>query len=119
MVATCANPSCSASFRYLQEGRLFRLETDPKLASSVNAYASSHTRVEYFWLCSRCSESMALRLGQDGTVVTVLLPDRARRNPEDFAIISRHKDRLLRSVNFARRKEGGHSEGRSVRNLQS
>ena len=119
MVATCANPSCSASFRYLQEGRLFRLEADPKSTSSVNAYASSHARMEYFWLCSRCSESMALRLGQDGTVVTVSLPECARRNPEDFAIISRHEDRLLRSVDFARRKEGGHSEGRSVRNLQS
>jgi len=119
MLAKCANPSCSASFRYLQEGRLFRLEADPKLTSTVNAYASSHTRVEYFWLCSRCSELMALRLGQDGTVVTVSLPDCARRNPEDFAIISRHKDRLLRSVTFARRTEEGHSEGRSVRNLQS
>jgi hypothetical protein len=51
------------------------------------------------------STPMALRLGQDGTVVTVSLPDcAAHRTPEDFAIISRHKDRLLRSVTFARRK---------------
>ena len=106
MLAKCANPSCSVSFRYLQEGRLFRLEADPELTPSVNSYASSNSGVEYFWLCSRCSESMALRLGQDGTVVTVLLPECACRNPEDFAIISRHKDRLLRSVTFARRREG-------------
>jgi len=112
MLAKCANPSCSASFHYLQEGRLFRLEDDPELTASVasvNSYASNPSRVEYFWLCCRCSELMALHLGQDGTVVPVSLPDYAHRNPLDFAIISRHKDRLLRSVTFARRSGEGHS----------
>ena len=104
MLAKCANPSCFASFRNLQEGRLFRLEPDPELTPSVNSYASDATKVEYFWLCSSCSEFMALRLGQDGTVITVSLPECAHRTPEDFAVISRHKDRLLRSVTFARRK---------------
>ena len=119
MVAKCANPSCSASFRNLQEGRLFRLEADRVLTPSANSDASRQNRVEYFWLCGPCSEFMALRLGQDGTVVTVSLPDRARRNPEDFAIISRHKHKLLRSVTFARRRGEGRSEPRSVRNLRS
>jgi hypothetical protein len=114
MLANCANPSCCASFRYLQEGRLFRLEADPELTPSVNSYASIQSPVEYFWLCSLCSELMVLRLGQDGTVVTVSLPDCARRNPEDFAIISRHKDRLLRSVTFARRRREEHSEGSAI-----
>lgn len=118
MLAKCANPSCSASFHYLQEGRLFRLEDDPELTPSVNPYASSHGRVEYFWLCTRCSELMALHLGQDGTVVPVSLPDCAHRNPKDFAIISRHKDKLLRSVTFARSRGEGHSEG-SVPSEQS
>jgi hypothetical protein len=104
MLAKCANPSCFAAFRNLQEGRLFRLEANPELTPSVNSYASDATKVEYFWLCSSCSEFMALRLGQDGTVVTVSLPDCAHRTPEGFAVISRHKDRLLRSVTFARRK---------------
>ena len=104
MLAKCANPSCSVSFRYLQEGRLFRLEADPELTPSVNSYAS-HSRVEYFWLCSHCSEFMALHLGQDGTVVNVPLPDYAHRNPEDFAIISRYRDWVLRSVTVARRRE--------------
>jgi hypothetical protein len=119
MLAKCANPSCCASFRNLQEGRLFRLEADPELTSSANSYASSQSKVEYFWLCSRCSELMALHLGQDGTVVPVSLPDSAHRNPEDFAIISRHKDRLLRSVTIARKRGEGHSGPRSVRTLRS
>lgn len=102
MLTKCANPSCLTSFRNIQEGRLFRLEADP--SPSANAYANDPTKVEYFWLCSHCSELMALRLGQDGTVVTNSLPDCAHRSPEGFAVISRHKDRLLRSVTFARRK---------------
>jgi hypothetical protein len=104
MLAKCANPSCSASFHSLQVGRLFRLEANPELRSTLNSYAGSQSGVEYFWLCSRCSEFMALHLGQDGTVVTVSLPDRAHRHAEDFAIISRHKDKLLRSVTFTRRR---------------
>jgi len=114
MVAKCANPSCSVSFRSLQEGRLFRLEADSGLTPSANSCASSESGVEYFWLCSRCSKLMSLGLGQDGTVVTVPLPDCAHRKPEDFAIICRHKDKLLRSVNFVRRREERHSEGRWV-----
>jgi len=103
MLVKCANPSCSASFHYLQEGRLFRLEAEPTLASPDNFSAGGRPgETEYFWLCSRCSKTLTLRLGQDGTVVTGALPDYARHNPEDFAIISRHQGKLLRSVTFAR-----------------
>jgi hypothetical protein len=109
MLAKCANPSCSESFRNLQDGRLFRLETEPESPPSGNPYASFHRRVEYFWLCSRCSEFMALRLGQDGTVVNFPLPECAHRNPEDFAIISRHKGMLLRSVTLARKRGEGYA----------
>jgi hypothetical protein len=72
------------------------------LTSSVNPYASNSANVEYFWLCGRYSGFMALRLGQDGTVVAISLPDCAHRSREDFVVISRHKDKLLRSVTLAR-----------------
>jgi hypothetical protein len=104
MLAKCANPSCFASFHNLQEGRLFRLEADREFTPSASSYASSHSPVEYFWLCSRCSELMALHLGQDGTVVTVSFPDGAHGKGKDFAIISRHNDKLLRSVTLAPRR---------------
>ncbi len=55
------NPSCSVSF--LEDGRLFRLESDP-------AFRSKSNRVEYFWLCHHCSSTMALHLREDGTLVT-------------------------------------------------
>jgi len=64
MLAKCTNPSCSASFLHLAEGRLFRLDTGQTVDSS-DARAT-----EYFWLCESCSGKMMLRLAQDGTVVT-------------------------------------------------
>lgn len=108
MVAKCSNPSCSASFRFLSDGRLFRLESDPAIRSS-----DSH-QVEYFWLCHCCS-SMTLRLKEDGTMVTVLLSETIRGVPDDvtFAVIDRQKGFLLRSVSFpsepfgSRKREGG------------
>jgi hypothetical protein len=81
--------------------KTFSVGRQSELTPSVNSYASNSTQVEYFWLCS---EFMALRLGQDGSVVTASLPDCARRTPEGFAAIFRHKDRFLRSVTFPRRK---------------
>jgi hypothetical protein len=80
MLVKCANSSCSASFRYLRDGTLFRLERDPTLRSSKS------NRVEYFWLCHRCSSEVTLRLREDGTVVTVLLPEPIRGVPDGAAI---------------------------------
>jgi hypothetical protein len=67
MLGKCSNPSCAASFRYLRDGRLFRLEADPKLG------ASKPSRVEYFWLCDRCSSNMSLQISSRGNVLPVLL----------------------------------------------
>jgi len=94
MLTKCSSPSCVAPFRYLGDGRLFRLETDPALGSPES------NKVEYFWLCRHCSSTMALRLTEDGTVETVLLPKPIRGVPEGVALASanREKGLLLRSV---------------------
>jgi hypothetical protein len=116
MLAKCVNPLCSASFRRLAEGKLFRLEADLALGSS-EAY-----RVEYFWLCHRCSSAMTLRVREDGTVGTVMLPQAIRGVPDCVALTSGHREKglLLCSVNFplpehlggrarARLKDGYHA----------
>lgn len=63
MLSKCANPGCSRPFRYLHQGRLFRLETE------VNGAASSfgsdpdlkkHRQLEFFWLCDECAARMTL-----------------------------------------------------------
>ena len=93
MVAKCSNPSCSASFRYLTQGRLFLLESNPALRPKSNA-------VEYFWLCHRCSSTLTLSLGEDGTVVTVLRPEPTPGVPDGDALTSADRERglLLRTV---------------------
>lgn len=93
MIDKCGNPSCSTPFRYLRDGRLFRLE-DPAFGSPQS------NRAEYFWLCPACSLTMTLRLRADGTVITVRLPEPIRDLPHGDAVISADRERglLLRSV---------------------
>jgi len=81
MLAKCTNSYCSAGFRYLHEGKLFRLEIHPTVSSS------KAKAVEYFWLCSRCSQALTLRLAHDGRVIAIPLqdavhPDAAHKNPQ-------------------------------------
>ena len=106
MLAKCANPSCFRSFLHLREGRLFRLEADPALSSSDSPTVSGSNIVEYFWLCDACSTSMTLRLDEEGTVAAESLSGRARENPQYFAIISRHKGMILRSVSTTYNAQG-------------
>lgn len=97
MLANCANPTCSASFRLLVKGRLFRLEADPVLGSSKSS------RMEYFWLCHRCSSTLTLRLREDGTVTTILLPKDIQGVPDRVALASVHRQEglWLRTVSFS------------------
>ena len=60
MLSKCLNPACTASFRYLRDGRIFQLEIPPSPNSS-----SPFRRREYFWLCGSCCSTMTVVL-QDG-----------------------------------------------------
>jgi len=94
MLSECSNSSCSAPFRYLGKGKLFRLEDQPARSTC------QPIQEEYFWLCERCSATMTLRLGPDNAVVAVLIPERIRGVPECVALISVDQKRglLLRSL---------------------
>ncbi len=66
MIATCANPACNVPFVYFRSGKIFVLEAnavDPK--SRTNA---PPRRIEYFWLCGKCSPTMQLMRTTDGAV---------------------------------------------------
>jgi hypothetical protein len=93
MLAKCTNLSCSASFRHLAEGRLFRLDTDLTLGSSTEA-------AEYFWLCKDCSAGMTLLLAQDGRVMATKLREALPNPPSHFVSVNRERGRLLRRVSF-------------------
>lgn len=61
MLAKCANPTCSASFRYLHQGRLFVLGVsgDASDRGPFSNELASH-RLRYFWLCDNCHRSMTV-----------------------------------------------------------
>jgi hypothetical protein len=100
MVAKCSNPSCSASFRYFKEGRLFRLENDPTLSSA------SVSTTEYFWLCRSCSSTVTLRLNDDGKVTPVVLAELVQQSGY-FNSAIRQSGRLLSDVSFSIERRHG------------
>jgi len=106
MVAKCSNPSCSASFRSLKEGRLFRLESEQPLRSSNTATG------EYFWLCSCCSSTMTLHLSDHGCVIPVALLE-LPHNSGDFISGNRQSGLVLSDVRFSleRHQAGAGSVG--------
>jgi hypothetical protein len=75
MLGKCANPACSASFRYLHEGKLFatRSRMDPpwNTTAADREYAATSPRPRYFWLCSSCNTVMTLRPDGDNGVTVV------------------------------------------------
>jgi len=94
MLAKCSNPSCSAPFLRLKNGRLFILQADSR------CHLDQSERTEYFWLCDACSATMTLRVTEDERVAAVPLPEEIRRLPRGASLVSRHRGKglLLRSV---------------------
>jgi len=89
MVSKCANPSCSTPFHYLREGKIFKLEVEvtpsptpedalefsdggqlPFLVSS----RKSVRKLEHFWLCGPCSQTMSLLFDKDNLVTVMRKP---------------------------------------------
>ncbi len=100
MLDKCSNPSCSASFRFLQDGKLFRLERDPR-GNNATTDSSRSRRVEYYWLCEPCASTMTLRLGDDDCVEAVALPPALQYSPASLGLFlsDRKHGLLLHSVN--------------------
>ena len=80
MVSKCANPVCSASFRYFREGRLFEIEvTADQMKGPADSQRKPHRRVEYYWLCSICATKLTVKTDAERGVVTVPLIGNATR----------------------------------------
>src|SRR5579884_1813682 len=58
MLSKCANPGCDETFRYLHQGKIFRLYPNPILRASAPGIES--VIAERFWLCSQCCETMTV-----------------------------------------------------------
>jgi len=101
MLAKCSNPSCFTSFRYLNKGALFCLETDPPAGEKSGP-------TQYFWLCERCSATMTSTLTENQIVVAIPLPERTRRVYSGISLMSsdRKKRLLLRSISLLSEPSG-------------
>lgn len=75
MVANCANPSCSAVFRYLHGGTIFHVTYKPARAKTT---ISGPSKTERFWLCGDCSAKMTL-ISKGSGVLVVARPDPSRK----------------------------------------
>lgn len=101
MLSKCANPECSAVFRYLHLGKIFHLSVPEAEASSG---ASISLRHERFWLCDQCSKKMTLVWA--GTQVEVTpLPIPARSHEADVLEFSIRRGRTRRRAASAGRDE--------------
>ena len=100
MLAKCSNPSCTETFRYLGQGRLFRLEADP-VSRSYTSYPE-WVQEEYFWVCAECSKRYTLHLDEAGHVSVLPLPSPGSGHPAEFAVVSRQDGMMLRSVSSVR-----------------
>lgn len=58
MLSKCANPECSEMFRYLRQGKVFRLAPSPAVQAAATALGCQLN--ERFWLCGRCSQEMTV-----------------------------------------------------------
>jgi len=64
MLSKCANPTCSARFLYLNEGKIFNVE------SGITSEGTRlNHRIEHFWLCGNCART--LRVVRENREITV------------------------------------------------
>ena len=60
MVNHCANPHCCKPLHYLREGRIFVFDL-PDQTSVVPPAGGRGRRLQHFWLCGPCSETMVMK----------------------------------------------------------
>jgi len=63
MLDQCANPKCAKPLRYLREGRIFVFDSLP--TGSDGNRRQAH-RLEHYWLCGSCSETLLLEKTRSG-----------------------------------------------------
>jgi len=70
MLSKCANPACNETFRYLHQGKIFRLAPTPAMhAIALELGSKMHER---FWLCDACSAEFTIVWGGTGARVVRL-----------------------------------------------
>lgn len=94
MLSKCVNPCCSTPFRYLEEGRLFRLEKDLPVG------LRNRKKSEYFWLCALCSRTLTLRLDEQLGIAVIPVTESGRYAADhaEFVLLDRQRGLTLTSL---------------------
>ncbi len=74
MLSRCLNPACSATFRYLYEGRIFTIER----VVPGEGGSEPQRDLEHYWLCADCCRSLKVVV-ENGVVTTQPI------HPEEFS----------------------------------
>src|SRR5713226_3439634 len=78
MLSKCSNPGCSATFRRLQTGKLFRFDSLNRRPSRDGSTPKSPRGVEFFWLCEVCAAKVTLVSNSTEGTRVVAIAGRAR-----------------------------------------
>ena len=94
MLSKCVNRECLATFRYLHEGKLFKLEcNDPRFKT----FGAKPANSEYFWLCSACADHMTV-VFQNGEITVRPLATKIKLKPLDAqASVQKQNERAVAS----------------------
>jgi len=75
MVTKCANPECATPLQYLRDGKVYRVEVrEVQTRAIVNGKLPPKkpmSRVEHFWLCGQCSQTMSIEFDEEQHVSVV------------------------------------------------
>jgi hypothetical protein len=66
MVSHCANPKCAKPLHYLREGRIFVFDV---AAGDADGNGKRTRKMEHYWLCGTCAQTMAMQQSPDGVRV--------------------------------------------------
>lgn len=94
----CANPVCSAQFRYLHQGKLFEVEIQysDSPPNDQREPSNGNVHVERWWLCSVCAAHTTVRFDRKqglvmvhlleswNQVVTTAFPQSSRRSAAEI-----------------------------------
>ena len=80
MVSHCANPKCAKPLHYLREGRIFVFDV---AAGEADRNGKRSRRMDHYWLCGVCSQTMEMQQSEDGVRVVA----RARSRVQEIAIV--------------------------------
>jgi hypothetical protein len=78
MLSKCSNPGCSATFRRLRTGKLFRFDSPHRQLSENGTIPKPPRGVEFFWLCETCAPNFTLVSNSTEGTRVVSIAGRAR-----------------------------------------